>query len=150
MKHQLANWMSYYQSNIIALPMCKISYLYLFYLQSYALFRSGYVFWDTLYYPCSENKGADQLRSNFALAKIWFSHDAAHLVLQAFSSSLTHKEMPEFELKVFREILEKKAFVCLFVLRFNVPVNRVIAFCLFLFIFFLFSFTSLSRLFQLI
>ena len=40
------------------------------------------------YYPCSENKGADQLRSKtvklictfvFAKAKIQFSHDAAQL-----------------------------------------------------------------------
>ena len=44
-----------------------------------------------LYYPCSENKGADQLRSYcaadlrlcfcvfvFAYAKSWFSHNEAH------------------------------------------------------------------------
>ena len=43
MKHHLANWMSYYESNIIALPLCIIPCLYLFYLQSNA-FCSGYVF----------------------------------------------------------------------------------------------------------
>ena len=40
-----------------------------------------------MYYPCSENKGADQLRSFceadlhlcFRIGKIPFSHDAAHL-----------------------------------------------------------------------
>ena len=37
-----------------------------------------------LYYPCSENKGADQLRGSdlrlcFAYAKIRFSHVAAHV-----------------------------------------------------------------------
>ena len=36
-----------------------------------------------LYYPCSENKNADQLRVFvFAYAKIRFSHDAAHVYLQ--------------------------------------------------------------------
>ena len=42
---------------------------------------------DGLYYPCSENKGADQLRGYaklicafvFAYAKIRFSHNAAHI-----------------------------------------------------------------------
>ena len=42
-----------------------------------------------MYYPCSGNKGADQLRSYCAfvcaLAKIWFSHDAAQIV------SVTHQ-----------------------------------------------------------
>ena len=33
---------------------------------------------EGLYYLCSENKGADQLRGFvFAYAKRWFSHDAA-------------------------------------------------------------------------
>ena len=55
---------------------------------------------EELYYPCSENKGADQLRSVnkgadqlrsvtaklicafvFAYADCWFSHAAAHNVL---------------------------------------------------------------------
>ena len=44
-----------------------------------------------MYYPCSENKGADQLRGYreadlrlvFAYAKSRFSHDAAHLILAA-------------------------------------------------------------------
>ena len=37
---------------------------------------------EGLYYPCSENKGADQLRAFvFAYAKSRFSHDAAHAVL---------------------------------------------------------------------
>ena len=57
---------------------------------------------DGLYYPCSENKGADQLRGLtaklicvfvFAYAKHWFSHDAGHLKvkrgkLQKVSASL--------------------------------------------------------------
>ena len=42
---------------------------------------------EGLYYPCSENKVADQLRGYreadlrlcFAYAKCWFSHDMAHL-----------------------------------------------------------------------
>ena len=44
-----------------------------------------------LYYPCSENKGTDQLHSYmyceadlplvFPYAKCWFSHDEAHLLL---------------------------------------------------------------------
>ena len=33
---------------------------------------------EELYYPCSENKGADQLRV-FAYADFWFSHAVAHL-----------------------------------------------------------------------
>ena len=35
-------------------------------------------------YPCSENKGADQLRGYrvfvFAYADCWFSHEAAHII----------------------------------------------------------------------
>ena len=42
-----------------------------------------------MYYPCSENKGADQLRGYheadlrlcFAYAKSQFSHDAAHIMM---------------------------------------------------------------------
>ena len=42
---------------------------------------------EGLYYLCSENKGADQLRATaklicvfvFAYAKIWFSNNAAHI-----------------------------------------------------------------------
>ena len=38
---------------------------------------------DRLYYLCSENKGADQLRVFvFAYAKNFFSHDTAHLYAQ--------------------------------------------------------------------
>ena len=35
-----------------------------------------------MYYPCSENKGADQLRRVFvfAYADYWFSDEAAHLL----------------------------------------------------------------------
>ena len=49
----------------------------------------GLKFWikkeEGLYYPCSENKGADQLRGLicdfvFAYAKHWFSHIAAHIL----------------------------------------------------------------------
>ena len=45
---------------------------------------------EELYYPCSENKGADQLcrvtaqlicAFVFAQAKIWFSHDSAEVEL---------------------------------------------------------------------
>ena len=44
---------------------------------------------EGLYYLCSENKGADQLRGYreadlrlcFRNAKCWFSHDAAHIKL---------------------------------------------------------------------
>ena len=44
----------------------------------------GLKFWiwkvEELYYPCSENKGADQLRVFvFAYANCWFSHGTAHL-----------------------------------------------------------------------
>ena len=37
---------------------------------------------EGLYYPCSENKGADQLICVFVFAylKCWFSHDAAQIV----------------------------------------------------------------------
>ena len=39
---------------------------------------------EELYYPGSENKGADQLRGYrgfvFAYADCWFSHEAAHLL----------------------------------------------------------------------
>ena len=40
---------------------------------------------EVLYYPSSENKGADQLTAKlicvfvFAYAKRWFSHDAVHI-----------------------------------------------------------------------
>ena len=45
---------------------------------------------EGLYYPCSENKGPDQLMRLcfrickmlvFAYVKCWFSHDAAHIIL---------------------------------------------------------------------
>ena len=50
MKHQLAKWMSYLESVIIALPLCKISWLYLLYLKSYTLFFVAATFFgDTLY-----------------------------------------------------------------------------------------------------
>ena len=43
---------------------------------------------EEVYYPCSENKGADQLRGTaklicvfvFAYANCWFSHVVAHIV----------------------------------------------------------------------
>ena len=42
-----------------------------------------------MYYPCSENKGADQLRAFvFAYADCWFSHGAAHLLKQIDFKSL--------------------------------------------------------------
>ena len=51
---------------------------------------------EGLYYQCSENKGADQLRGYreadlrlvFAYTKIWFSHDAYQYVL-AIEGSFT-------------------------------------------------------------
>ena len=55
---------------------------------------------EELYYPSSENKGADQLRGYlicvfvFAYADCWFSHVAAHLSLLfqivSFSSQVLH------------------------------------------------------------
>ena len=45
-----------------------------------------------MYYPCSENKGADQLRGYrlcvfvFAYAKTRFSHDVTHMIV--FKNSL--------------------------------------------------------------
>ena len=37
-----------------------------------------------MYYPCSENKGADQLICAFvfAYADCWFSHEAAQLLMK--------------------------------------------------------------------
>ena len=54
-------------------------------VQAQKIARCG-KFWiyeeDDLYYPFSENKGADQLRGYcvfvFAYANCWFSHNAAH------------------------------------------------------------------------
>ena len=51
---------------------------------------------EKLYYPSSENKGADQLRSYceadlrlcFRIGKIRFSHDAAHISFSIFTSSV--------------------------------------------------------------
>ena len=48
---------------------------------------------EGLYYLCSENKGADQLRGyreadlclRFRICKRWFSHDAAHLHILTIS-----------------------------------------------------------------
>ena len=43
---------------------------------------------EGLYYPCSENKGADQLLIYFvfAYAESRFSHDAAHMYIDTFYS----------------------------------------------------------------
>ena len=62
-------------------------------VQSQEMVR-GWKFWirkvEELYYPCSENKGADQLHSVtaklictfvFAYADCWFSHAAAQIIL---------------------------------------------------------------------
>ena len=52
-----------------------------------------------MYYPCSENKGADQLyeadlRLCFTYADCWFSHEAAQKLndtgVQMYSYSLDH------------------------------------------------------------
>ena len=58
-------------------------------VQSQKMVR-GLKFWikkvEELFYPCSENKGADQLRSIFAFifayADCWFSHAAAQFIYQ--------------------------------------------------------------------
>ena len=55
-----------------------------------------------MYYPCSENKGTDQLRGNliavtaklvcafvFAYVNCWFSHEAAHFLLQSIGLKTT-------------------------------------------------------------
>ena len=43
---------------------------------------------EVLYYPISENKGADQLRGCrvfvFTYAKRWFSHNATHICLDQY------------------------------------------------------------------
>ena len=56
-----------------------------------------------LYYPCSENKGADQLRGIcvfvFAYAVCWFSHEAAHFYL--------HKSC-KYELKPLKHKFNRK------------------------------------------
>ena len=49
---------------------------------------------EGLYYPCSENKGADQLRGYseadlrlvFSYAKIRFSHDGAHVAERIYGA----------------------------------------------------------------
>ena len=53
---------------------------------------------EELYYPCSENKGADQISFAvtaklictfvFAYADCWFSHAAAHIVAHTVTSEL--------------------------------------------------------------
>ena len=70
-------------------------------VQPHAMARSlKFRIWkvEGLYYPCSENKGADQLRGYrereadlrlvFAYAKGRFSHDAAHLVDQYYHAGI--------------------------------------------------------------
>ena len=50
---------------------------------------------EGLYYLCSENKGAEQLRGLFfAYAKSRFSHDAAHLKLWHLSCCLASQNNP--------------------------------------------------------
>ena len=48
-----------------------------------------------MYYPCSKNKGADQLQGNckadlrlcfFAYADCWFSHEAAYIYITVFET----------------------------------------------------------------
>ena len=67
----------------------------------------GLKFWikkvQGLYYPCSENKGADQLRGYreadlrlcFAYAERWFSHNAAHIIFVQILITRTHKGLYE-------------------------------------------------------
>ena len=67
---------------------------------------------EGLYYLCSENKGADQLRGYreadlrffFAYAKCWFSHDAAQICLQCYCymhGDLVHDVDTPFRLREF-------------------------------------------------
>ena len=63
----------------------------------------GLEFWiqeeEGLYYPCSENKGADQLRGYreadlrlcFRICKVLFSHDAAQLIHTKYEGSTVIK-----------------------------------------------------------
>ena len=59
---------------------------------------------EGLYYPCSENKGADQLRDYreadlrlcFAYAKCLFSHDAAHVFYYYFLFYVHSKQLWSF------------------------------------------------------
>ena len=50
-----------------------------------------------MYYPCSKNKGADQLRgyreADFAYADCWFSHEAAHIAKGY--QMIVHKSSPK-------------------------------------------------------
>ena len=56
---------------------------------------------EGLYYPCSENKGADQLhgyreadlRLFFRICKSRFSHDAAHLILRFLLERECHENI---------------------------------------------------------
>ena len=51
-----------------------------------------------MYYPCSENKEADQLRG-FTFTDCWFSHGVAHL-LMTINISLTHKKQSILDIKM--------------------------------------------------
>ena len=61
---------------------------------------------EGLYYPCSENKGADQLAVTaqliwafvFAYVKIRFSHDAAHM----YSINISKLKQPMLFTKLLR------------------------------------------------
>ena len=82
-------------------------------VQSQIMVR-GWTFWkvEKLYYPCSVNKGADQLRKYFcafvfAFADCCFSHAAAHIWLTSvfffffffFSFSITTRiELTRFDI----------------------------------------------------
>ena len=55
-----------------------------------------------MYYPSSENKGADQLRGVtaklicafvFAYADCWFSHEAAHILIKNFNIEIFPKPL---------------------------------------------------------
>ena len=59
---------------------------------------------EGLYYPCSENRGADQLICVFvfAYAKIRFSHDEAHLWSEIFYKHKLNISLATFSCFIFR------------------------------------------------
>ena len=75
---------------------------------------------------CSKNKGADQLIRVFvfAYAKSRFSHDAAHIKPVPFQSGFHSKDALFAQLLSDSFFFQFCCFVCLFVLRLNVPVNN--------------------------
>ena len=75
---------------------------------------------EGMFYTCSENKGADQLRGAdlrlvFAYAKSWFSHDKAHFNEKSISM---YKTYPFFTLSQFTLLSQgTTATICLPILK---------------------------------